>query len=88
MRAQATLKSFRDDGGQLWTPGNKVFVMSPSVALTQYMLIESVVYSQTGEENTGTRCVLSLVDPRAHGGKSGGVNKSGADWKFDASAGA
>ena len=87
VRASATLKTFRDETGQLYAPGNKVFVVSPAMALSQYMLIENAIYSQTGDPGAGTRCVLSLVDPRAHGGKGGGVNKSGGDWNFDASAG-
>lgn len=86
-RATVSVKGFRDDTGMLWTPGNKVYVISPSVALTQYMLLESVVYKQTGKESEGTRATLSLVDPRAHGGKGGGVNQSGSDWNFDNSGG-
>jgi prophage tail gpP-like protein len=86
-RASAELKTFRDDSGMLWAPGNKVFAISPSLALSQYMLIESVLYSQTGQASSGTRCALSLVDPRAHGGQGGGVNKSGSEWGFDSSQG-
>lgn len=86
-RATAVLKGWRDDGGKLWTPGNKQFVIAPSVALAQYLLIEGVEYRQAGRESEGTRCTLSLVDPRAHGGPGGGVNQSGAEWGFDGSAG-
>lgn len=85
-RASVVTKGFRDDSGMLWMPGNKVFTISPSVALSQYLLIESVLYAQTGREGDGTRCTLSLVDPRAHGGKGGGVNKSGSEWNFDSSS--
>lgn len=86
-RATVLLKGWRDDGGKLWTPGNKVFVISPSMQLSQYLLIEGVGYAQSGRESEGARCTLSLVDPRAHGGQGGGVNKSGAEWSFDGSGG-
>ena len=86
-RAEVAVKGFRDDSGALWEPGNKVFVISPSVALSQNMLIETVMYRQTGGESGGSDCALSLVDPRAHGGKGGGVNKSGSEWAFDGSQG-
>ena len=86
-RATVQVKGFRDASGKLWEPGNKVFVISPSMALSQYLLIESVVYAQTGKVSNGTRATLSLVDPRAHGGESGGVNKSGSEWNFDSSQG-
>jgi hypothetical protein len=45
------------------------------------MLIESVLDEAIAKE--GTRAVLVLVDPRAHGGKGkGGVNKSNKAWNF------
>lgn len=87
VRAQVTMKTWRDDSGKLFEPGNLIFVYSPSMSLSQNLLIESVAYSQTGDDSTGTRCVLSLVDPRAHGGKAGGVNKSGSEWGGDYSDG-
>lgn len=85
-RATIRMKGWRDDSGMLWTPGNKVFVKSPSLFLAQYMLLENVVYDQEGEGTEGTVAHLELVDPRAHGGTGGGVNKSGAPWGFDDSA--
>lgn len=85
--AHAEVKGFRDRTGQLWEPGNKVFVISPSMALSQYLLIEGVAYHQTGKPESASRATLRLVDPRAHGGKGGGVNKSGDEWQFDASGG-
>jgi prophage tail gpP-like protein len=87
-RATVIVKGWRDDSGLLWTPGNKVFVISPSLALSQYMLIEAADYEQNGKEGGGSRCTLGLVDPRAHGGQGGGVNKSGSEWGLDNSAGA
>ncbi len=80
------MRGWRDSGGAIWMPGKKVYVKSPSLYLCQYMLIESVLYTQGGKTEEGTFSQLHLVDPRAHGGTGGGVNKSGADWDFDDSA--
>jgi prophage tail gpP-like protein len=85
IRANVKLKGWRDSTGQLWTPGNKVYVKSPSLYLCQYMLIEQALYRQSGRENEGTECTLHLCDPRAHGGQGGGVNQSGDAWGFDGS---
>jgi prophage tail gpP-like protein len=86
VRATAHVRGWRDAGGTLWTPGDTAYVVAPSLYLCQYMLIEHVVYTQGGAESEGTYCVMSLVDPRAHGGQGGGVNQSGAPWTFDDSA--
>lgn len=83
-RATVTMRGWRDSGGMIYQPGRLVFVQSPSLALTQNMLIEGVHYVQVGKSG-GTSCRLSLVDPRAHGGQGGGVNQSGAAWNFDSS---
>lgn len=96
VRASFVVRGWRDDSGMLWTPGNKVFVKSPSLGLCQSLLIEHVVYTrkashggegggESGGSNAGTSSALHCVDPRAHGGGSGGVNKSGAGWGFDSS---
>jgi prophage tail gpP-like protein len=95
-RASMKVRGWRDTSGKLWTPGNKVYVMSPSLSLCQYMLIESVLYAQTAGKSSeggggesggaGTIATLSLVDPRAHGGAGGGVNQSGGGWGFDESS--
>jgi prophage tail gpP-like protein len=82
IRATAHVKTFRDDSGMLYEPGNKVFAYSPTLDLKQVMLIESVIYYQDGEPSSGTKCTLELVDPRAHGGKGGGVDNSGSEWSF------
>lgn len=91
IRAEFRMRGWRDSGGMLWTPGKKVWVQSASLDLSQYMLIESVMYEQSagggGEGECGpeggTIAHLHCVDPRAHGGKGGGVNKSGGGWGFD-----
>ncbi len=84
-RAVITTRGWRDQGGKLWTPGNTVFVVSASLYLTQTMLIETAVYDQGGEPSEGSITTLHLVDPQAHGGKSGtGVNQSDSSvWGFD-----
>jgi prophage tail gpP-like protein len=86
VRATIHMRGWRDSGGMIWTPGNLVYVKSPSLYLCQYLLIESVLYSQGGSPGEGTFSVLGLVDPRAHGGTGGGVNQSGSAWTFDDSA--
>ena len=84
LTASITTAGWRDESGALWTPGNKVWVSSPFLQLSQDMLIESIDYAQDGTDE-GTRCVLALVDPRAHGGQAGQVNKSGSSWGMDSS---
>lgn len=84
LRATITTAGWRDETGALWTPGNKVYVESPFLAVEQDMLIEHVAYTQdNGRE--GTQAILQLVDPRAHGGTKGAANKSGSTWNMDSS---
>lgn len=84
IRATPTMQGWRDDSGLLWTPGYKTFVQSPFLAIIQDMLIEGVTYEQDVKEGTLTK--LDLVDPRAHGGQGGGVDKSGSSWNMDSSS--
>ncbi len=84
LTAVITTPGWRDETGALWLPGNKVWVSSPFLQISQDMLIESADYQQDGTDE-GTRVVLNLVDPRAHGGQAGAVNKSGSSWNMDAS---
>jgi prophage tail gpP-like protein len=83
LKATITVVGWRDEAGQIWTPGRTVWVESPFLQVMQDMLIESVTYSQAFEE--GTLAKLSLVDPRAHGGKAGKGAKSSAAWAQDSS---
>lgn len=83
IKASVTVQGWHDDSGMLWTPGNVVWLESPFAAIVQDMLIESVDYEQ--DDKNGSLCKLSLVDPRAHGGQGGGVNKSGKSWSMDSS---
>jgi prophage tail gpP-like protein len=82
-RATITVIGWRDQSGALWEPGRKVWTQSPFLGLAQDMLIEKVDYRQEGGVDTGTIAVLSLVDPRAHGGKAGKGAKSSSEWGLD-----
>lgn len=83
LKANVTLEAFHDDGGKLWTPGALTFLESPFLAIQQDMLIESATYTQ--DRDSGSLCVLGLVDPRAYGGKGGKGGSAGDGW--DTSAG-
>lgn len=78
--AQVTLVGWRDQAGKLWQPGWLVPVEIADLGLSQLMMIESATFSQSGAE---TECSLSLVDPRAYGGKSGKGSKSGKGWALE-----
>jgi prophage tail gpP-like protein len=43
LKANIAVQGFRDDGGQLWTPGFLAFVDSPFLAAQQAMLIEHAI---------------------------------------------
>jgi prophage tail gpP-like protein len=80
LKATIVVQGFHDDGGQLWEPGNLVWTESEFLDIAQDMLIEAVDYVQ---DEKGSVCTLSLVDPRAYGGEGGGSgNKSGGSWDF------
>jgi prophage tail gpP-like protein len=78
LKSNITTPGFHDDGGKLWTPGALVFVDSPFLNLAQDMAIETVTFSQI--RNEGSLSVLSLVDPRALGGKSTKGGTAGGEW--------
>ena len=82
IKANVTVQGFHDDGGKLWEPGNLVFVESVFLNLSQDMAIESVEYSQA--RNEGSTTVISLVDPRALGGKGNKGGKAGDSYGTDA----
>lgn len=85
LKANVTVQGFRDAGGALWTPGWLIFVESPFADVRQDMAIESVTFSQ--DRQKGSETVLSLVDPRALGGKGGGGGSAGSAWATDAGEG-
>lgn len=82
LKANVTVQGHHDDGGTLWEPGHLVFVDSQFADIQQDMAIETVTFSQDRKE--GSLAVLSLVDPRALGGKGGKGGKAGAAWASDA----
>ncbi|WP_316191606.1 phage baseplate assembly protein [Bradyrhizobium sp. SZCCHNRI3018] len=82
LKAYVTVQGFADEGGTLWEPGNTVFVDSDFADVHQDMAIESVEWSQ--DRKDGSLSILSLVDPRALGGKGGKGGQAGAAWGSDA----
>ncbi len=80
--AEANVKGWRDSGGTLWTPGWTVYVEIADLGLAQDMLIKSATFEQSDAESGGTVAKLSLVDPRAFGGKGGKGGKSGPQWNL------
>ena len=84
LKATIDTQGFRDEGGQLWTPGKLVWTESPFLDIAQDMLIESVTYRQ---DSKGSIATLQLTDPRSYGGKGGKGNKSGAEWSQESDEG-
>lgn len=82
LKANVTVQACRDDAGVLWEPGALVFLQSQFLDVSQDMAIETMVISQ--DRKDGSLSVLSLVDPRALGGKGGKGGKAGAAWGNDA----
>lgn len=82
LKANVTVQGFFDDGGALWEPGNLVFVDSDFADVHQDMAIETAEFSQ--DRKDGSLTVLSLVDPRALGGKGGKGGSAGGAWGTDA----
>jgi prophage tail gpP-like protein len=84
LRCNVTVQGFRDEGGTVWEPGRLVYVESPSLAVHQDMLLESVTWTQS--ERDGSLSALTLVDPKAYGAKASKGGKSGAGWQSGAGA--
>jgi len=78
LKADVVVQGHHDEGGTLWEPGALVFVSSNFADIHQDMAIETVTYSQ--DRKDGTLSVLSLVDPRALGGKGSKGGKAGGAW--------
>lgn len=78
LKANVTVVGHHDDGGTVWTPGFLIFVDSDFLNVHQDMAIETVEYTQ--DRKGGTEAILSLVDPRALGGKGGGGGSAGDGW--------
>lgn len=82
LKANVTVQGFRDDGGKVWEPGFLTFTESPFLDVRQDMAIETVTFSQVRDE--GSLSVISLVDPRALGGKGNKGGTAGGAWGTDA----
>ena len=78
LKAHVTTQGFRDDKGALWTPGFLTFSDIPFLDITQDMAIDAVVFTQS--RSSGSRTRLTLVDPRALGGKGNKGGKAGKAW--------
>lgn len=85
--ADITVKGWRDSGGALWTPGWTIAVDIADLGLKQAMMIKTVAFEQSDASGSGTVARLSLVDPRAFGGKGGKGAKSGKQWDMGKAGG-
>lgn len=84
---EVTVTGWRDEAGKIWTPGYLVFNEIASLGIVQDMLIKKVSLKQSDSESEGTQAMLSLVDPRAFGGKKGKGSKSGKGLDLGKSGG-
>lgn len=79
--ATIEVAGWRDDAGALWDPEKLVFVESKKLKISQLMAIKQVRFLQNNDE--GTVSTLSLVDPRALGGKDA-KGRSNNAWETGA----
>lgn len=82
LKANATMQGFRDDAGALWDPGRLIFTESPFLDVHQDMAIDGVTFTQVRDQ--GSISEISLVDPRALGGKGNKGGEAGDAWGSDA----
>ncbi len=85
LKAEVMAQGFADERGEIWNPGNLIFTQSDFADVRQDMAIETVLMTQDRER--GSLSALSLVDPRALGGKGGGGGSAGGAWATDAGGG-
>lgn len=81
LSANITSQGFRDLGGKIWTPGFLVPVISPFLAIGQDMVVKTVTFSQ--DRRSGSESVITVTDPRAHGGQGSKGGSAGAGWNMD-----
>jgi prophage tail gpP-like protein len=74
---EATIETigWRDAGGKIWTPHYLVYLDTPRLYVTQMMGIKTVTLTQN---SGGTHASLTLADPKAMNGESGGGSSSTA----------
>jgi prophage tail gpP-like protein len=82
LKANVTMQGFRCDGGKVWEPGNLIFVESDFLAVHRDMAVEGVTFTQVRDQ--GSISELSLVDPRALGGKGNKGGEANDAWGSDA----
>lgn len=63
----ATMTGWRDEAGQIWTPGNLVAIDARTWHVQGDMMIQSVAFKQ--DLQGGTIALITCTDPKAHGGK-------------------
>jgi len=66
VKLDCQVQGFRDDAGQIWTPGWLVWCEVPSCRLAMELAIDHVTFSQD-EEGQGSITKLTLVEPSALG---------------------
>lgn len=71
------MPGWRDSAGRLLECNLLAWTEIPYLGLRQDMTIEKIRFKQS---NDGTTASISLVDPRAYGGKKGRGAKSGKQW--------
>jgi prophage tail gpP-like protein len=81
LKCTVPVQGFRDEAGTLWTPGNLVWTESPTMGLAQDMLIRHTAFKRS--RRGGATTMLSLVDPRAFGGKKSKGSSADDAWDMD-----
>lgn len=81
-RAKVSVVDWVAGGGRLWTPGDRVLLVSPMLAIHEVMTIESVNFQQS--DSNGTTTDLSLIpveglNPKAASGGAGGSGGGQSD---------
>ena len=68
------VSTWRDEAGQIWTPGYLLAVVWDEEGIDQDLCIKSVALDQSEAdgEGGGTHAVLTLVDPKTLGAEDGG----------------
>jgi prophage tail gpP-like protein len=76
--AEITVMGWRDGDGNLWDPEKLYYVESQKLKIAQMMALQHVHFRQNSGD--GTIAELSMVDPKALGGKSAGGDSNSA-WE-------
>lgn len=82
-KAEVTVVDWFCGVGKLWTPGDKVLLVSPMLAINRVLAIEAVQFQQSDDSGTITNLTLVPVEalnPQAGGGSAAGSEGSDAAW--------